>query len=381
MRPTASGLIFLLLGAALGIAAYRFSLPGMLPAGLLLVALVILSGLVVAVASGRLAVALSSRTRHVDGSPLTTVGKEAQIDLSVQNRTPLPVGSFTLDLRMEDGFGPDRTLKLPGLSARGEDGASVTVIPTRRGISGVADVGLRIDGPFGLVTRRRRTGTRLTVAVAVPDQRLPVHAAPRTSLDQSDSDRLLRGTSTLDFHTREYVPGDDMRHVHWSSTARLGELMVRERAHEETPTAVILLDTLGADPEGHGADIAVTAAAAAALHHLDRDSEVIFWSGPTRLLLASGRGRDAVRLESARHPAGAQVPDDTNVPKSAWHVSICALSTARADALSSKLPRGQARSRFVVEELDDDGVSLDTTLFGGALNVPHQWRRDAGAVR
>ncbi len=381
MRPTASGLIFLLLGAALGIAAYRFSLPGMLPAGLLLVALVVLSGLVVAAASGRLAVSLSARTREVDGSPLTTVGKEAQIEVSVRNRTPLPVGSFTLDLRMEDGFGPDRTLKLPGLPARGEDGVSLTVVPTRRGMSGVADVGLRIDGPFGLVTRRRRTGAGLDVAVAVPDQRLPVHATPRTSLDQSDSDRLLRGTSTLDFHTREYVPGDDIRHVHWSSTARLGELMVRERAHEETPTAVILLDTLGADPEGHGADIAVTAAAAVALHHIDRDSEVVLWSGPSRLRLASGRGRDAVRLESARHPAGAQVPDDITVPRSAWHVSVCALSTERADALSAKVARGQARSRFVVEELDDDGVSLDTALFGGALSVPHQWRRSTGAVR
>jgi len=381
MRPTASGLIFLLLGAALGIAAYRFSLPGMLPAGILLVALVVLSGLVVAVASGRIAVDLTARTRRVDASALTTVGAEAQVDVRVRNRTPLPVGSFTLDLRMEDGFGPDRSARLPGLPARGEDGVTVTIVPTRRGMSGIAEVGLSIDGPFGLVTRRRRTGSRLGVAVAVPDQRLPVHAAPRTALEQSDSDRLLRGTSTLDFHTREYVPGDDIRHIHWASTARVGELMVRERAHEETPTAVILLDTLGADPEGHGADIAVTAAAAAALHHLDRDAEVILHSGATRLRLASGRGRDAVRLESARHPAGAQVPDETTIPASAWHVSICALTTERADVLASKLPRGQARSRFVVEELADDGVSLDTALFGGALTLPHQWRRDQGVVR
>lgn len=245
-------------------------------------------------------------------------------------------------------------------------------------MSGVADVAISIDGPFGLVTRSRRTGSRVAVAVAVPDQRLPIRTAPRSSHDQSDSNRLLRGNSTLDFQTREYVPGDDQRHVHWSSTARLGELMVRDRAHEENPTAVILLDTLGADPEGHGADIAVTAAAAAALHHIDRGAEVIVWSGPTRLQLASGRGRDAVRVESARHPAGAQVPDNVTIPRAAWHVSICTLSSDRADVLARRLPKGQAQSRFVVEELSDDGVSLDTALFGGALTLPHQWLRAPG---
>lgn len=381
MRPTASGIVFLLLGAALAIAAYRFSLPGMLPAGILLIALVVLSALVVFIASGRLEVQLAARTRHVDGTPLTAVGNDTLIDVRVRNRTPLPVGSFTLELTMTDGFGPDRSLKLAGLSPHAVEAIPVTVMPTRRGMSGVADVGIRIDGPFGLVARSRRTGSALVVAVAVPDQRLPLHASPRAAADQSDSQRLLRGNSTLDFHTREYVPGDDLRHVHWSSTARLGELMVRERAHEENPVAVVLLDTLGADPEGHGADIAVTAAAAAALHHIDRGAEVVFWSGPTRLHLASGRGRDTVRIESARHPAGAEVPASVTIPPAAWHVSVCALSADRADALTVGLPKGQARSRFVVEELADDGVSLDTALFGGALSLPHQWHRTPGATR
>lgn len=381
MRPTASGIVFLLLGAALAVAAYRFSLPGMLPAGILLIALVILSAVVVFIASGRLEARVTPRSRHVDGVPLTAVGAETQLDVRVRNRTPLPVGSFTLELTMADGFGPDRTLRLAGLSPRAVESVPVAVMPTRRGMSGVADIGIRLDGPFGLVSRSRRTGSGLVVAVAVPDQRLPLHATPRSSAEQSDSQRLLRGNSTLDFHTREYVPGDDLRHVHWSSTARLGELMVRERAHEENPTAVVLLDTLGADPAGHGADIAVTAAAAAALQHIDRGADVILWSGSTRLRLTGGRGRDTVRIESARHPAGAEVPDGVTIPPAAWHVSICALTSARADALATGLPKGQARSRFVVEELSDDGVSLDTALFGGALHLPHQWTQVTGGAR
>lgn len=381
MRPTASGIVFLLLGAALTIAAYRFSLPGMLPAGILLVGLVVLSALIVLLASGRIAVSLAARTRIVEGRPLTAVGAETPIEVHVRNRTPLPIGSFAVEIAMEDGFGPDRSLRMPGLAARAEDAAPVVVLPTRRGMSGVKDVRIRIEGPFGLVARTRRTGSGLTVAVAVPDQRLPLHGSPRSSAQPSDSRHLMRGSSTLDFHTREYVPGDDMRHIHWASTARLGELMVRERAHEETPLAVVLLDTLGADPDGHGADIAVTAAAAAALHHLDRDADVILQSGDVRVSALGTRGCDAIRLESARHASGAQVPDDVRVPASAWHVTVCALTTQRADALIQTLPRGMARSRFVVEELSDSGIGLDTALFGGALTLPHEWRSGSGDSR
>jgi uncharacterized protein (DUF58 family) len=371
MRPTASGIVFLLLGAALAIAAYRFSLPGMLPAGILLVGLVVVSALVVLLASGRIEVSLSSRS----------VGAETPIEVHVRNRTPLPIGSFAVEIAMEDGFGPDRSLRMPGLSARAHDAAPLVVSPTRRGMSGVVDVRIRIDGPFGLVTRTRKTGCRLLVAVAVPDQRLPLTGSPRSSAQPMDSRHLMRGTSTLDFHTREYVPGDDIRHIHWASTARLGELMVRERAHEETPLAVVLLDTLGADPDGHGADIAVTAAAAAAMQQLDRDADLILHSGDVRVNATGGRGRDAVRLESARHAAGAQVPDDVRVPASAWHVTLCALTTERADALTRSLPKGVARSRFVVEELPDPGVGLDTALFGGALTLPHEWRSGTGGTR
>ena len=381
MRPTASGIVFLLLGAALAIAAYRFSLPGMLPAGILLVGLVVVSALVVLLASGRIEVSLSSRSRRVDGTALTAVGAETPIEVHVRNRTPLPIGSFAVEIAMEDGFGPDRSLRMPGLSARAHDAAPLVVSPTRRGMSGVADVRIRIDGPFGLVTRTRKTGSSLPVAVAVPDQRLPLTGSPRSSAQPMDSRHLMRGTSTLDFHTREYVPGDDIRHIHWASTARLGELMVRERAHEETPLAVVLLDTLGADPDGHGADIAVTAAAAAALQQLDRDADLILHSGDVRVNATGGRGRDAVRLESARHAAGAQVPDDVRVPASAWHVTICTLTTERADALTRILPKGVARSRFVVEELPDPGVGLDTALFGAALTLPHEWRGGSGGTR
>jgi uncharacterized protein (DUF58 family) len=49
------------------------------------------------------------------------------------------------------------------------------------------------------------------------------------------------GSITFDA-LREYVIGDELRHVHWRTTARVGELMVREHVDTSLPRIVVLLD-------------------------------------------------------------------------------------------------------------------------------------------
>jgi uncharacterized protein (DUF58 family) len=61
-------------------------------------------------------------------------------------------------------------------------------------------------------------------------------------------DRVPDGSIT--FSTlREYVLGDDLRHVHWRTSARVGELMVREHVDTSLPRLVVLLDDRSV---GHG---------------------------------------------------------------------------------------------------------------------------------
>ena len=42
---------------------------------------------------------------------------------------------------------------------------------------------------------------------------------------------------------RPYVPGDELRHLHWKATARTGQLMVREYVDPAQPWCVVVLDT------------------------------------------------------------------------------------------------------------------------------------------
>ena len=55
--------------------------------------------------------------------------------------------------------------------------------------------------------------------------------------------------SDLAFHAlREYVPGDDLRHVHWRSSARAGELLVRQYHDTRRNHATVVVD---ADPAAY----------------------------------------------------------------------------------------------------------------------------------
>ena len=59
---------------------------------------------------------------------------------------------------------------------------------------------------------------------------------------------LLRRPAGFDFHSvREYTQGESLRRVHWPSTARRGQLMVKELEDTPRDTVVVLLDS---DPAG-----------------------------------------------------------------------------------------------------------------------------------
>jgi uncharacterized protein (DUF58 family) len=71
----------------------------------------------------------------------------------------------------------------------------------------------------------------------------------------SGGDALARAVATQghdDAATREYREGDDLRKVHWRSTARVGELMVRREEQPFTSRSTLLLDARLAAHRGQG---------------------------------------------------------------------------------------------------------------------------------
>ena len=69
----------------------------------------------------------------------------------------------------------------------------------------------------------------------------PVGTGLIRDLEGHTTDHL--SNSDVAFHTlREYTPGDDRRHVHWRSSARIGKLLVRQFVDTRRTHVVVYLD-------------------------------------------------------------------------------------------------------------------------------------------
>lgn len=115
---------------------------------------------------------------------------------------------------------------------------------------------------------------------------------------RSAAERLHSGISLL----RPYSPGDDLRRIHWRTTARVGELMVREGGDRDDPDRIsttVVLDP--GRPTSRPADVERAVEVAASVLAAAADDTATGTSGEFRLMTTSGvdtgshRGPEALR--------------------------------------------------------------------------------------
>ena len=112
---------------------------------------------------------------------------------------------------------------------------------------------VRTTDPFGLV-QLDRTFTATSEVVVTPQVFDLSRVAAGGSGGSAGESRPRRiGVSgTDDVLVREYRQGDDVRRIHWRSTARSGDLMVRREEQAFDPSTSVLLDTRAAAHAGRG---------------------------------------------------------------------------------------------------------------------------------
>jgi uncharacterized protein (DUF58 family) len=146
-------------------------------------------------------------------------------------------------LQVEDRAGAQLVrLELPALRA-GASFASTYRIPTaRRGVFSVGPLILAQTDPFGLMARRRPFGDAATLWVHPRTHRLTGGSAGNTvEMDGPMDDTAPEGTIAFQ-GLRPYVVGDDLRMVHWRTTARTGTLMIKKHVDTSRPQVVVILD-------------------------------------------------------------------------------------------------------------------------------------------
>ncbi|CAM5707177.1 hypothetical protein SCALM49S_02073 [Streptomyces californicus] len=112
-----------------------------------------------------------------------------------------------------------------------------------------------------------------------------------------------------DIIPRGYRHGDDLRRVHWRSTARHGELMVRREEQPQRAKCTVLLDTRQIGYEGAGPDSAfewaVSGAASALVHMLERGFAVRLLTDDGNAVPGEGTGGFAGTTQARRTRQGS----------------------------------------------------------------------------
>ena len=142
---------------------------------------------------------------------------------------------------------------------------------TRRGHFRIEPLQIRTGDPFGLFEASAAVGQGLSLVVYPRIERLPLWRLPAANIEGSHAapERTLQ-TTPLATTVRPYAPGDSFNRIHWKSTARHGEIQVKEFDLEQTSDAWIFLDLDRRVQAGRGDESSVEIAVRAAASVADR---------------------------------------------------------------------------------------------------------------
>ena len=176
--------------------------------------------------------------------------------LEIHNPTTLPGGL------------PGRAITLAG---RTERSWLIRAPLSRRGHFRVEPLHIRTGDPFGFFEASATVGQGISIVVYPRIEPLPRWRLPAAALEGSHASpvRTLQ-TTPMATSVRPYAPGDAMNRIHWKTTARHGEIQVKEFDLEQTADAWIILDLQRGIQTGRGDESTVEAGVRAAAAIADK---------------------------------------------------------------------------------------------------------------
>ncbi len=251
----------IIIAAVLVVAAFSTGLPFLFY--LLYLGILILGGSYVAVRLGLTDLEAGYAVSQLSGH----VGDQMRVTYTLRNGSRIPKPWLEIhNPTTLPGSLPGRAISLGG---RRERSWLVRVSLTRRGHFRIEPLHIRTGDPFGFFEASATVGQGVSVIVYPRLEPLPAWRLPAASLEGShrSPERTLQ-TTPLATSIRPYAPGDAMNRIHWRTTARLGEIQVKEFELEQTADAWIILDLQRSIQAGHGDDstteVAIRAAASIA---------------------------------------------------------------------------------------------------------------------
>lgn len=318
------------------------------------------------------------------------VGDEIPVKLRLENESLLPVSW----VEVEDDtpahlLASDRPRLGTTLPWVGTCIVHLTLTARRRGKCRVGPFRVRIRDWLGLFVREVVVASKAPVTIyprVHPIDELPVPLAQPFGPVRTQERAFEDPSNPADI--RRYVPGDNPRHIHWRTSARMGTLMVRQHELNATTQLILFPDfnreaNVDACEAGGGstADTAAEIAASLAALGVRRRMETgLFCVGQTRFAVSPGKG-ERVFLEImealAQVDAAGDVLLEQVLQAEAGHLgeraTLVAITPRLTPGLADRLVALRARHRVTL-------ILLDATTFAPPGLARRQIRRSDPAL-
>ena len=289
---TTRGRFFVLIGLIVVLAAMATGQRDVMRLGLLLVALPVIAAILVSRARLRMSCERSVEPAQVPlGSPM-----KGQIILGQDGR--LPAGILLLEDSVPRELGTRPRFLVDRADQTWRRVVEYPLLGRVRGRFSTGPLAVRTGDPFGLVQLDRQFVA--TSEVMVTPRIVPLPTIRTIGGGGSTGEARPHRVGIVgqdDALVREYRQGDDVRRIHWRSTARLGELMVRREEQAWDPSASIVLDSRASAHAGRGMqnslEWAISAAASIGIHFLDDGFAIYEADGPLHISGAMGQHSSA----------------------------------------------------------------------------------------
>jgi len=253
---TVRGKSFVAAGLAAAVCGLLIPEPDLLRIGCLLMALPLLS----AFGAGRARYRLSCV--RLLAPPRLAAGQTAEVTIQLANVSRLRTGLLLCQDTVPLALGRRPRFVLQGIAGGGSREFKYQLGSDARGKYTVGPLQVRVADSFGLVSISRAFSSTSTLTVT---PRIVALSRPPLSGnwlgDSEHGKRSISASGEDDVAPREYRTGDGLHRVHWRSTARYGELMVRREEQHWRNTATLFLDSRRSAYATSMFELAVTAAA------------------------------------------------------------------------------------------------------------------------
>jgi uncharacterized protein (DUF58 family) len=180
-------------------------------------------------------------------------GDTMQVEVEIGN-AGRRTGTLLLEEELSAALGPPPRFVVEPLAAGTTTSRTYQIVAESRGRYPVGPMHVRVGDPLGMVDFDKALPSTATILVTPRTEPIPrIPLVGRWAGAGDNRTRDLLGGGSPDVTIREYRLGDDLRRIHWPTSARAGELMVRREEQQWQSRCTLLIDNRRISHRGYGA--------------------------------------------------------------------------------------------------------------------------------